>query len=81
MARTAMPRFYGRDKATGVLAHQFDPRFFLVKPTCSAPFPVYPGRMDSLQYNGREIYENRLTSHCCKAVDSLFTYIRLLNNY
>jgi hypothetical protein len=31
--------------ATGELAHYFE-RLFLVKPTCSAPFPVYPGGMD-----------------------------------
>jgi osmotically-inducible protein OsmY len=31
--------------------------------------------MDSLQYDRREIYENRPTSHCCKAIDTLFTHI------
>jgi hypothetical protein len=43
MARTAMPQLYRRDIATGELAHYFERRFFLIKPTCSAPFPVYPG--------------------------------------
>jgi hypothetical protein len=32
--------------ATGELAHCFERGFFPIKPTCSAPFPVYPGGMD-----------------------------------
>jgi hypothetical protein len=46
--------------ATGELAHYFERRFFLMKPTCSAPFPVYPGGMISLvAVRRREIYEVR----------------------
>jgi hypothetical protein len=32
--------------ATGELAHCFERRFFLIKPTCSAAFPIYSGVMD-----------------------------------
>jgi hypothetical protein len=31
---------------TGELARCFERRFFPIKPTCSAAFPVYPGGMD-----------------------------------
>jgi BON domain len=45
MAGVGMPQLYGRDIATGGLAHYFDRRFF-IKPTCSAAPPVYPEGMD-----------------------------------
>jgi hypothetical protein len=35
--------------ATGELAHCLKRRVFLIKPTCSSPFPVYPGGMEILQ--------------------------------
>jgi hypothetical protein len=42
MTGVGMPQFCRRGMATGELAHYFERRFFLIKPTCSAPFPVYP---------------------------------------
>jgi hypothetical protein len=41
-----MPRFRKWEKTTGELALYFGQRFFLIKPTCSAAFPVYAGGMD-----------------------------------
>jgi hypothetical protein len=36
--------------SNGRLAHYFERRLFFIKPTCSAPLPVYPGGMDIKQY-------------------------------
>jgi hypothetical protein len=65
------------------LAQYFGQRFFLIKPTCSVPFPVYPGGMEISSSNrtGREIYEIRPTSHCGKAIGNFFPRTRLPNDY